>query len=89
MRAGQSPETPFTLQQENSLGTVFRKHQDWFDENDKEIQGLLEEKYQKQKAFFTPDVYNNHNLWSCQKVCDALVCLLGTIFIRFGTKLYR
>ena len=40
-------------------------------------------------AFFTSDVYNNHNLWSCQKVCDALVYLLDTIFIRFGTKLYR
>ena len=26
-------------------------------------------------AFFTSDVYNNHNLWSCQKVCDALVYL--------------
>ena len=32
---------------------------------------------------------NNHNLWSCQKVCDALVYLLDNIFIRFGTKLYR
>ena len=31
----------------NSLGPVSRKHQDWFDENDKEIQGLLEEKHQK------------------------------------------
>ena len=30
-----------------------------------------------------------HNLWSCQKVCDALVYLLDNIFIRFGTKLYR
>ena len=40
-------------------------------------------------AFFTPDVYNNYNLWSCQKVCDALVHLLDTILIRFGTKLYR
>ena len=40
-------------------------------------------------AFFTSDVYNNHNLWSCQKVCDALVYLLDDIFIRFGTKLYR
>ena len=39
--------------------------------------------------FFTFDVYNNHNLWSCQKVCDALVYLLDNIFIRFGTKLYR
>ena len=40
-------------------------------------------------AFFTSDVYNNHNLWSCQKVCDALVYLLDNIFIRFRTKLYR
>ena len=40
-------------------------------------------------AFFTTDVYNNHNLWSCQKVCDALVYLLYNIFIRFGTKPYR
>ena len=35
----------------DSLGPVFRKHQDWFDENDKEIQGLLEEKHQKHKAY--------------------------------------
>ena len=40
-------------------------------------------------AFFTSDVHNNHNLWSCQKVCDALVYLLDNILIRFGTKLYR
>ena len=40
-------------------------------------------------AFFTSDAYNNHNLWSCQKVFDALVYLLDNIFIRFGTKLYR
>ena len=41
-------------------------------------------------AFFTSDVYNNYNLWSCQNVCDALVYLLDNIFfIRFGTKLYR
>ena len=29
----------------------------------------------KECAFFTSDVYNNRNLWSCQKVCDALVYL--------------
>ena len=40
-------------------------------------------------AFFTSDVYKNHNLWSCQKVCDALDYLLDNIFIRFGTKLDR
>ena len=45
----QSSDTPFTLQQ-NSVGPVSRKHQDWFEENDKEIQGLLEEKHQKHKA---------------------------------------
>ena len=35
----------------DSLGPVSRKHQDWFDENDKEIQGVLEEKHQKHKAY--------------------------------------
>ena len=40
-------------------------------------------------AFFTSYVYNNHNLWSCQKICDALVYLLDNNYIRFGTKLYR
>ena len=35
----------------DSLGPVSRKHQDWFDENDKEIQGLLEEKHQIHKAY--------------------------------------
>ena len=39
--------------------------------------------------FFTSDVYDNHNLWSYQIVCDALVYLLDNIFIRFRTKLYR
>ena len=40
----------------------------------------------KNVLFFTSDVDNNHNLWSCQK---DLVYLLDNIFIRFGTKLYR
>ena len=31
----------------DSLGTVSCKHHDWFDKNDEEIQGLLEEKHQK------------------------------------------
>ena len=34
-------------------------------------------------------MYKNYNLWSCQKVCEAIVYLLDNIFIRFGTKLYR
>ena len=45
--------------------------------------------YNEECAFFTSDVYKNYNLWSGQKVCDALVYLLDNISIRFGTKLYR
>ena len=43
----------------------------------------------KNVLFFTSDVNKNHNLWSCQKFCDAFVYLSDNIFIRFGTKLYR
>ena len=32
----------------DSLGPVSHKHQDWFDENDKKIQGFLEEKHQQE-----------------------------------------
>ena len=40
-------------------------------------------------AFFTSDAVRNHNLWSCQKVCEALTFLFDNIFIRFGSELYR
>ena len=40
-------------------------------------------------AFFTSDVYNNHTLWSCQKVCDALVTLLDNIFIIGKLLIFR
>ena len=40
-------------------------------------------------AFFTSDAVRNTNLWSCQKVCEALTFLLDNIYIRFGSKLYR
>ena len=39
--------------------------------------------------FFTSDAVRNYNLWSCQKVCEALTFLLDNIYIRFGFKLYR
>ena len=32
-------------------------------------------------ASFTSDLYKNYNLWSCQKVCDALVYLLDNILL--------
>ena len=40
-------------------------------------------------AFFTSDAVRNCNLWSCEKVCDALTFLLDNIYIKFGSKLYR
>ena len=40
-------------------------------------------------AFFTSDAVRSYNLWSCQKVCEALTFLLDNIYIRFGSKLYR
>ena len=30
-----------------------------------------------------------YDLWSCQKVTDALIYLMDNIYIRFGSKLYR
>ena len=32
-------------------------------------------------AVFTADVYNNHNLWSCQKVSDVVVYILDNILL--------
>ena len=43
----------------------------------------------ERNAFFTSDAVRNYNLWSCQKVCEALTFLLDNIYIRFGSKLYR
>ena len=40
-------------------------------------------------AFVTFDAVINYNLWSCQKVCEALTFLLDNIYIKFGSKLYR
>ena len=41
------------------------------------------------KAFFTSSDYSRYTLWSRQNVCDALSYFLDSIYIRFGTKLYR
>ena len=40
-------------------------------------------------AFYTSDAVRNHNLWSRQKVCEALTFLIDNIYIRFCSKLYR
>ena len=39
--------------------------------------------------FTSKDHHKGYQLWSCQNVCDALSFLLGNIYIRFGTMLYR
>ena len=38
---------------------------------------------------FTSDAVRNYNLWSCQKVYEALTFLLDITYVRFGSKLYR
>ena len=40
-------------------------------------------------SFFTSEQPKQYKLWSCQKICDALHCLLDNIMIRFGSKLYK
>ena len=39
----------------------------------------------ERNAFFTSDAVRSYNLWSCQKVCEALTFLLDNIYIRFGS----
>ena len=42
-------------------------------------------------CFFTSEQHKRYNLWSYQKICDALHYLLDNIlvFIRLGSKVYR
>ena len=40
-------------------------------------------------CFFPSEEHKKYDLWSCQKVTDALIYLLYNIFIRIGPKLYR
>ena len=43
----------------------------------------------EERAFFVSEEQKKYDLWTCQKVTDALSYLLDTIYIRFGSKLYR
>ena len=40
-------------------------------------------------GFCSSDAVKVFNLWSCQKVCEALAFLLDNIYIRFCSQLYR
>ena len=55
----------------DSLGPVSRKRQDWFDENDEEILGLLEEKHQKHKAYLS-DTNSVSNKVAYSNVCKTV-----------------
>ena len=41
------------------------------------------------RVFFASGDSERCGLWSCQSVCEALMCLLDNICVGFGTKLYR
>ena len=43
----------------------------------------------EESAFFASEEHKRYDLWSCQKVTDALIYLLDNIYIRFSSKLYR
>ena len=54
----------------DSLGPVSRKHQDWFDENDEEIQGLLEEKHENHQAYLS-DASTVSNKAAYSNICKS------------------
>ena len=43
----------------------------------------------EERVFFASEEHKKYNLWTCQKVAGALICLLDNIYIRFDSKLYR
>ena len=43
----------------------------------------------EEHAFFASEERKKYDLWSCQKVTDAVIYLLDNIYIIFGSKLYR
>ena len=55
----------------DSLGPVSRKHQDWFDENDDVIQGLLEEKHENYKVYLS-DTSSVSNKAAYSNICKTV-----------------
>ena len=43
--------------------------------------------YSDRHAFFTSEAVRNYDVWSSQKVCEALTFLLDNIYLTFGSKL--
>ena len=66
------------------LNTIIFKHVYWY------MQLISGERLQDHwSSGFTSSDQSRYTLWSCQNVRDALSYLLDSIYIRFGTKLYR
>ena len=42
-----------------------------------------------ERAFFTNNSFKDYNIWSCQKLCNALEFLLNNIFVQFDNKIYK
>ena len=40
----------------------------------------------EERAFFASEEHKKYDIWSCQKVTDALIYLLDNIYIRFGSR---
>ena len=43
----------------------------------------------EERAFFASKEHKKYDLWSCQKLKDALIYLLDNMYIGFGSKLNR
>ena len=54
----------------------------------KQLVDLIENTFSCEEALYLA-CNVEYDLWSCQKVTDALIYLLDNIYIRFGSKLYR
>ena len=52
---------------------------------------LITHTFNKEGSFYlavASEQPKQYNLWSCQKVCEALHYILGNIFTTFGSKMY-
>ena len=54
-----------------------------------QLEGFLYIACTDRHAFFTSAAVRKYNLWSCQKVCEALTFLLDNIKYKIRSRLYR
>ena len=71
------------------IGIKRRKHQDWFDENDAEIQCLLKKKQQLHNKTLIPNVYVCVCMYVCNSSMDKLTFLLNFFFIMKSIEKFK